>query len=145
MKREGYDGVFLSLEDIIVLHDMIIDESEFNDDKGFIDGNGALFENAYFAIFASFGDIDFYPTIVEKACRLCYNIISSHVFANANKRTGLMVLLQMLDLNNITFTYTQDEMYDMVVGIASRTCDYEQLLEFVRARIIDHNSPGVKY
>ena len=50
MKKEGYDGVFLSPEDIIVLHDMIIDESEFNDDKGFIDGTGALFENAYYAV-----------------------------------------------------------------------------------------------
>lgn len=143
MKKEGYDGVFLSPEDIIVLHDMIIDESEFNDDKGFIDGTGALFENAYYAIFAAFGDVEFYPTIVEKACRLCYNIISSHVFANANKRTGLMVLLQMLDLNNIEFKYTQDEMYEMVVGIASRTCDYEHLLEFVKSRLVNYNPPGV--
>mgnify|MGYP003298679327 CR=1 FL=1 len=55
-----------------------------------------------------------------------------------------MVLLQMLDLNDIKFEYTQDEMYEMVVGIASRTCDYEHLLEFVKARIVDYNPPGLK-
>ena len=139
MKKEGYDGEFLSPEDIIALHDMIIDQSEFNDDKGFIDGEGALFKNAYYAIFAGFSGWEAYPTILEKSCRLCYNIISSHVFSNANKRTGLMVLLQMLDLNDIDFVYTQDEMYDIIVSIASGTCTYEKLLEFVKMRLIDYN------
>lgn len=55
-----------------------------------------------------------------------------------------MVLLQMLDLNNIKFEYTQDEMYEAVVAIASGTCDYEQLLEFVKARLVDYNPPGVE-
>lgn len=61
------------------------------------------------------------------------------MFSNANKRTGLMVLLQMLDLNDINFVYTQDEMYDTIVSIASGTCTYEELLEFVKARLIDYN------
>lgn len=50
-----------------------------------------------------------------------------------------MVLLQMLDLNDINFVYTQDEMYDTIVSIASGTCTYEELLEFVKARLIDYN------
>lgn len=49
-----------------------------------------------------------------------------------------MVLLQVLDLNDINFVYTQDEMYDTIVSIASGTCTYEELLEFVKARLIDY-------
>lgn len=143
MDLSEYKGVYLKPTDIITLHDMIIDESDLNDDKGFIDGTGALFENAYYAIFAGFGEFQAYPTILEKACRLCYNIISSHVFANANKRTGLMVLLQMLDLNNLDFRYTQDEMFNIVVAIASHECDYEGLLEFVKERLVNYTPPAL--
>lgn len=141
MKYEGYEGEYLSLEDIVTLHDKIIDQSAYNDDKGFIDGTSALFQNAYYGILSGFGGVEVYPTIVEKSCRLCYNIITSHVFCNANKRTGLMVLLQMLDLNGYTFSYTEEEMYDIVVRVASNSCSYEELVSFVNKRIQNLDAP----
>lgn len=140
MKFEGYDGEFLSEADILALHDKIIDISEFDDARGFRDENGELFENSYYGIFAGFGGYELYPTVFEKICRLSFNIISTHVFANANKRTGLMVLLQLLDLNDFEFKYTQDEMFDMLVGVASHEIDFEAFLSFVKERILNFES-----
>lgn len=93
MRIDGVQGDFLSQEDIIELHDRLIDESEFNDEKGFIDITGALFDSAYNSMFAGFGPYEKYPEIEDKAARLCYAIITSHCFKNANKRTGMMSML----------------------------------------------------
>jgi len=132
MKIETVEGEFLSIEDIIKTHDKIIEESEFNDKKGFIDGSGKLLESAVFSVFAGFGGIEIYPTIEEKASRLCFNIISSHCFNNANKRTGLMVMLETLEMNSKNSHFNQSELYELITGIGEHKSGYEQLLEFVR-------------
>lgn len=132
MKVENVEGEFLSIEDIIKTHDKIIEESEFNDKTGFIDGTGKLLEGAVFSVFAGFGGIQAYPTIEEKAARLCFNIISSHCFNNANKRTGLMVMLETLEMNGRNACFNQEELYEQITGIGEHKSSYEQLLEFVQ-------------
>ena len=84
MKIDGYEGEFLSFEDLTHLNEAIIEASELNDPVGYIDQTGALLDNACNGILAGFMGVEAYPTIIEKAVRLCYNIISSHVFLNAN-------------------------------------------------------------
>ena len=57
----------------------------------FVDKTGDLFDGAINAMFRGFGGYDLYPSIIEKACILCFNIISFHCFSNANKRTGIHI------------------------------------------------------
>lgn len=133
MKVENVEGEFLSIEDIIKTHDKIIEESKFNDKAGFIDGTGKLLEGAVFSVFAGYGGIEAYPTIEEKAARLCFNIISSHCFNNANKRTGLMVMLETLEMNEKNACFDQEKLYEQITGIGEHKSSYEQLLEFVKS------------
>jgi len=42
---------------------------------------------------------DPYPTLIEKAAALCWRIITNHVFYDGNKRTGMEVCRQLLELN----------------------------------------------
>jgi death-on-curing protein len=142
MKVEGYEGQFLSYDQIIDLHEKIIDNSPCKDERGFIDKTGALFDGAINAMFRGFGGIDLYPSIIEKACILCFNIISFHCFSNANKRTGLMCLLLTLELNGIDFTYTEEEMFNIIVRIATKECSYEELLQFVKERTLVFGNPS---
>jgi len=135
MKIEGYSGEFLSKEDIVFLHDKIIEHSENDDQLGFIDETGALFDSAYHSMFSGFGGTELYPSIEEKAAKLCYGIITGHVFRNANKRTGMMAMLQILDMNNISLRYTNDEMFDIINNVGSGKSGYEELLGFVRDRM----------
>lgn len=134
MRIDGVQGEFLSQEDIIELHDRLIDESEFNDEKGFIDVTGALFDSAYNSMFAGFGPYEKYPEIEDKAARLCYAIITSHCFKNANKRTGMMSMLLTLRLNNHKNIFDEEELFEMITGIGSGTKTLEELTEFIKTR-----------
>lgn len=142
MKVENVEGEFLSIEDIIKTHDKIIEESELNDRTGFIDGTGRLLEGAVFSVFAGFGGMEVYPTIEEKAARLCFNIISSHCFNNANKRTGLMVMLETLEMNGKNACFEQEKLYEQITGIGEHKSGYEELLEFVRQNQNDIDPKG---
>ncbi len=122
---EGYEGEFLSKEDIVYLHDRIIDLSEFKEDKGFIDINGNLFDGSYNGIFASMFGQDRYPTIEEKCVGLCYAIISNHCFCNGNKRTGVFAMIQMFDMNGIDLQFEQEEMFDLITKVGSHEINFE--------------------
>ena len=54
---------------------------------------------------------DPYPTLEERACKLAYEIVVSHVFLDGNKRTGFHVLRMMLELNGKELNATDDELY----------------------------------
>lgn len=133
MKIDGIDGEYLSIEDIIKTHDKIIEQSTVDDKNGFIDGTGKLLESAVFSVFAGFGGFELYPTIEEKAARLCFNIISSHCFNNANKRTALMVMLETLEMNGKNAEFDQEELYSQIVDIGKHEGDYKTLVAFVVA------------
>ncbi len=51
------------------------------------------------AIQSLYFGVDRYPTIIDKAAVIGYNIITNHVFYDGNKRTGLMASVVMLELN----------------------------------------------
>lgn len=131
MKKNGYDGEYLSPEDIIALHDQIIDDSDLNDDKGFLDIDGSLFYGAVFSIYAGFGGYEAYPSVEEKAARLCYNLITGHTFLNANKRTALMSMLMTLEMNGKNSNFDQKELFEIINGIGSGNITYEELLNFI--------------
>lgn len=51
-----------------------------------------LLEAAIAQPWQTFDGIDFYPTIEEKAARLCFEIVTQHPFIDGNKRTGALLL-----------------------------------------------------
>lgn len=133
MIESEYEGKFLSTKDIEKIHSDIIQNSEVKDSEGFIDITGARFESAVSSIFAGFYGIEMYPTVLEKAVRLCYNIINCHCFMNANKRTALMSMLSTLEINGIKLKYNQNEMYNAICKVGSGELSYEDLLEYIKS------------
>ena len=57
------------------------------------------FQSAVIQISKGFGDIDFYPTIEEKAATLLYLIIKNHGFIDGNKRIAAACFLLFLEKN----------------------------------------------
>ncbi len=135
---EGYIGDFLSAEDILFIHDRLATASEDQEDLGFIDNTGALFQGAVNSIFASMFGEDAYPTIEEKACRLGYNIITTHCFKNVNKRTGLMAMILTYQMNGMGINLTEDELFEVITQIASN--GDEQSWEYFKSKIITNVS-----
>ena len=48
-----------------------------------------------------FGE-ELYPTLVDKVAHIGYSIIKNHVFSDGNKRTGTMIMLITLEMNDET-------------------------------------------
>lgn len=57
------------------------------------------FECAIVQISKGFGDIDFYPSIEEKAAMLLYLVIKNHSFTDGNKRIAAACFLMFLNQN----------------------------------------------
>ena len=90
-----------------------------------------LLDSAIGSIYQTFGGVELYPTKEEKGARLGFSLISNHAFLDGNKRVGMLVMLSFLELNGIKLNCTDEEIYDMGIGIASGKVDYDKLLEFI--------------
>jgi len=59
------------------------------------------FQSSVAQISKGFGDIDFYPSIEEKAATLLYMIIKNHSFVDGNKRIAAACFLLFLENNDL--------------------------------------------
>ena len=104
----------LSKTQIKRLHSQLIRET------GGLDGirDEGLLESAISAPFQSFGDEELYPSIKDKAARLCFGLIKNHIFIDGNKRIGIYVMLVFLKLNGISINWTDKDLVTLGLGIA---------------------------
>ena len=91
-----------------------------------------LLESALEAAFSEFGGVEFYPTKEEKAARLGYSLISNHAFVDGNKRIGMYIMLNFLEVNGIHMDCTNEDVVHAGLSVAAGTMDYEGLLAWVR-------------
>ncbi len=54
-------------------------------------------------IYQTFGGVDLYPSLEEKAAHLLYFIIKDHPFNDGNKRIGAFLFIYYLDKNNFLY------------------------------------------
>lgn len=60
-------------------------------------------------IYQSFGGVDIYPSVQEKAANLLYLITKNHSFSDGNKRIAAAVFLYFLEKNNLLFNEAGDK------------------------------------
>lgn len=61
------------------------------------------FQSSIGTIYQTFGGVDLYPSIEEKAANLLYFITKNHSFSDGNKRIAAFLFLYFLDRNRILF------------------------------------------
>lgn len=117
----------LTKQHIIMLHSKLIQET------GGIDGvrDESLLDSAINAPFQSYDGIDIYPSIQQKGARLGYGLIANHAFIDGNKRIGVHAMLVFLTMNGIELSYTQDELADMVLKVASGEFNFQSMLLWI--------------
>lgn len=96
---------------------------------------GAL-ESAVAQPLMAFGGADLYPTIEDKACALCYSIVSNHPFVDGNKRTGHAAMETFLVLNGREIRATVDEQEQVILAVASGRLGRDGLVAWLRAHVI---------
>ncbi len=117
----------LSKQQILMLHSQLIRQTGGSDGVR----DYALLESALEAPFQSYGGDDLYPTVQAKAARLGYGLIKNHCMIDGNKRIGAHAMLVFLALNGIEIAYTQKELYETILNVASGKLEYEDLLEWI--------------
>ena len=119
--------IIISKEQILFMHKQLIDET------GGLDGvrDEALLESAINAPFQKFDGDDLFPTVQQKAARLCFGIIKNHAFVDGNKRIGTHTMLVFLALNGIEIDYTQKELYQIILDIASGKLELDSLTHWI--------------
>ena len=94
----------------------------------------ACFESALNAPFQSFGTVEPFPSIQQKAARLGYGLIKNHPFVDGNKRIGAHAMLVFVALNRIELEYTQEELSDVIIKVAAGECGFDALLKWIIMR-----------
>lgn len=119
--------IVLSQKQIIMLHTQLIKAT------GGTDGirDYGLLESALIAPFHSFAATDMFPSIQQKAARLCYGLVKNHAFIDGNKRIGAHAMLVFLALNKIELDYTQEELTSIILNVASSKCNFNDLLDWI--------------
>jgi len=60
-----------------------------------------FFQSSVATIYQTFGGVDLYPSIEEKAANLLYFITKNHSFSDGNKRIAAFLFLYFLERNSI--------------------------------------------
>ena len=121
----------LTKQQVIMLHQEVIAQSggspEIRDE--------GLLDSALNAPFQTFAGMELYPTIIDKAAHLGYSLIKNHAFVDGNKRIGTHVMLAFLMLNGIDVDYEDEELIQLILGVAAGKISSEQLLAWLQAHI----------
>jgi len=123
----------LTKKQIILLHRQLINETGGSDgirDEG-------LLESALLSPLQTFDGAELFPSVEEKAARLGFGLIKNHAFSDGNKRIGAHAMLILLEINGVHTKYTQKELADIIMKIASGEKDYPDLLSWVRSHVMD--------
>lgn len=82
----------------------VINEMKYGDNSSlFGNEKDESFKGSIGAIYQSFGGVDLYPTLEEKAANLLYFITKNHSFSDGNKRIAATMFLYFLDKNKALF------------------------------------------
>ena len=117
----------LSKSQILLLHEQLVEATGGSSglrDEGMLD-------SALNAPFQTFGGEDVYPSIQQKAARLCFSLVKNHPFIDGNKRIGAHAMLVFLALNGIELDYTQEELSAIILRIAAGEASSEELLDWL--------------
>ena len=118
---------FLSKRQILLLHQHLVDET--GGSPGLRDEG--LLDSALNSPFQGFGTTSAYPSLQQKAARLCYGLVKNHPFVDGNKRIGAHAMLVFLAVNGVELSYTQQELADIILQVAAGEKGYEDLLAWL--------------
>lgn len=73
------------------------------------------------------------PDIIDMAAAYTAGIVRNHPFVDGNKRTGFVIGILFLELNEYRFTAREEDATKAVMGLAAGTLDEPGYADFLRA------------
>ena len=122
---------YLTLHEVLALHDMLIEQS--GGGAGLRDLGGL--ESAIAQPEMTFGGQDLYPTIETKATAICFSLVMNHPFIDGNKRIGHAAMETFLVLNGYELTAPVDEAEATILRLAAGEIQRDELRLWISSRI----------
>lgn len=123
--------IWLSTQQVKKLH------SELIQTTGGLDGlrDENLLQSALLSPMQTYEGNELFPTLIDKAVRVALGLTKNHPFIDGNKRIGAHTMLVVLALNDVSLSYTQKELSDIFLQLASDEIDFDELREWVYRHI----------
>lgn len=121
---------YFDVPTIISYHRRLIEE--FGGQYGVRDEK--LLNAALAAPFHTFGGVDLYPTVTEKAARLAYGLIKNHPFVDGNKRVAALALKAFLELNGVQINDSPEDLAVCMYSVAAGEASEDDLIQWLRER-----------
>ena len=117
----------LSKAQVLLLHDQLVVET------GGLSGlrDEGMLDSALSAPYQTFGGEDIYPSLLQKAARLCFGLVKNHPFLDGNKRIGVHIALVFLALTGVELQYSQVELSDVILRLAAGEMEAGDLLHWI--------------
>ena len=120
--------VFLSQDEVLAL---LADQIErYGGSLGIRDTG--LLNSALAMPRATFGGPWLHGSLHEMAAAYLYHLVQGHAFIDGNKRVGLMAMLAFLGLNLLRLNATEDELIELVLGVAPGRVSKAEVAVFVK-------------
>ncbi len=123
---------FLTLDEVLALHADQIER--YGGSPGVRDLG--LLESAVAAPRATFGGGWLHGTLPEMAAAYLFHLVRNHAFVDGNKRTGLAAAIAFLGLNGMWLEADEDQMVDLVLGVAKGRVGKAEVAVFVQRRVV---------
>ena len=122
--------VFLTLDEALAIHAHQI--ARYGGRLGLRDRG--LLESALAMPAATFAGEELHPSLEEQAAAYLFHLVKNHPFVDGNKRVGLACSLVFLRMNGLRVRATDDDLVDVVMGVAEGRRSKADVAVFFRDR-----------
>lgn len=122
------DIVFLTTEEVLDVH---ADQVARYGGASALRDEGLL-ESALAMPLAGFGGEYLHRDLFEMAAAYLFHLVQNHPFVDGNKRAGAVAARVFLRLNGWDAPIAEDDMYDLVIGVAEGRVDKTAIADAFR-------------
>ena len=147
LKIEGTTATELFIVDYYEAKQAITDLKEkFGGSSLFGNEKDQSFKSSIAAIYQTFGGIDLYPSVEEKAANLLYFVVKNHSFSDGNKRIAAYLFVWFLDKNDILYKsdgskrIADNALVALTLMIAESKSDEKEMMVKVIVNLININN-----
>jgi prophage maintenance system killer protein len=154
---DKYDHQELTIEGTTIGELFVIDYTEAKraiyDLKGKFGGSSLFgnekdesFKGSIAAIYQTFGGLDLYPSIEEKAANLLYFVVKNHSFSDGNKRIAAYLFVWFMEKNGILYRedgskrIADNALVALTLMIAESKSDEKEMMVKVMVNLINTNN-----
>ena len=125
------------------IHDL---KEKFGGSSLFGNEKDESFKGSIAAIYQTFGGIDLYPSVEEKAANLLYFVVKNHSFSDGNKRIAAYLFVWFMEKNGILYRgdgskrIADNALVALTLMIAESKSDEKEMMVKVMVNLINTNN-----